>query len=245
MILIKKTRPDSYLKKFVKYCKDNYQDNLLAIVIYGSYAWGYFDKRKSDYDVFVIFKDKAPNKKALAVGEFKKLFPRVTLQYYCTADELIHKVNEGHWSIYITLIKSGKVLFHNRGYRSFLKKLKKINFVKELLDTMAMQYKARFEINTLKKIHGYKAAKWALPSIRKRLQLLTYIRRKKVIWDLKKVVKLNNDILSEEESNYLFKLDKRVRSRSKKFKLRDKKTAIIILKKLNHELLDKELSKIV
>ena len=33
------------------------KSNLIAIVIYGSYIWKYFDKKKSDYDVFVIFRN--------------------------------------------------------------------------------------------------------------------------------------------------------------------------------------------
>jgi len=57
MLFFKKIKPDRYLKKFIDYCKEQYGGNLLAIVIYGSYPWGYFNKKKSDYDVFVIFKD--------------------------------------------------------------------------------------------------------------------------------------------------------------------------------------------
>jgi len=109
MLFIKKIRPDYYLKKFIDYCKDKYKDNLFAIVIYGSYAWGYFDKKSSDYDVFIIFKNGTPKNKKLAQKEFNKLFPKISLQYYCTAEELINKVREGHWSIYITLLKSAKV----------------------------------------------------------------------------------------------------------------------------------------
>ena len=242
MLLIKKIKPDTYLKNFMDYCKDKYKDNLLAIVIYGSYAWGYFNKRKSDYDVFVIFKEKSPKDKGTAQKEFGKLFPKITLQYYCTTDELIHKVNGGHWSIYITLLKSGRVLYKTRGYRKFLKKLKKIDFIEQMLDTVAMQYKAKFEIDTLRKIRGYKAAKWALPSIRKRLQLLVYIRRKKAVWDLKRVVKLNKNVLTKKESDFIVNLDTKVKNRSNDFKSKDRNIAISILNKLNQKILLKELS---
>ncbi|MBI5803774.1 hypothetical protein HY450_00855 [Candidatus Pacearchaeota archaeon] len=131
---------------------------------------------KSDYDVFVVFKDKVPKEKKFAQKELRKKFPKVTLQYYCTQDELIQMVNEGHWSVYITLLKGGRVLYKTKIWRKFLRKLRKINFVEEILDTFAMKYKAKFEIDKLKNMKGYEAAKWALPCIRKRLQLLVYVK---------------------------------------------------------------------
>ncbi|MBI5803773.1 hypothetical protein HY450_00850 [Candidatus Pacearchaeota archaeon] len=44
MSFFRSIKPDNYLKRFIDYCKKEYGDNLLAIVIYGLYAWGYFDK---------------------------------------------------------------------------------------------------------------------------------------------------------------------------------------------------------
>jgi len=241
MLFFKRIHADSYLKGFIDYCKEEYRNNLLAIVIYGSYAWGYFDNQKSDYDVFVIFKNKTPKDKKVADKEFKKKFPKVSLQYYCSDDELIHKVNEGHWSVYITLLKSGRILYMTKDYKSFLKRLKKIDFIERLFDTAAMEYKAKFEIDALKKIKGYKAAKWALPSIRKRLQLLTYIRKRKAIWSIKKVIKLNRDIFTKEESKFILDLDKSVKNRDETFGKKEREVAIRILNKLNSQILTKEL----
>jgi len=241
MLWLKKIRADNYLKSFVDFCKEKYENNLVAITIYGSYSWGYFNRNKSDYDIFVIFKDKTPKDKKLAQKEFLKRFPKISLQYFCTADELLRKVKEGHWSIYITLLKSARILYYTKEYKRFLKKLKKVDFIEQLMDTVAMEYKTNFEIETLKKRRAYKAAKWALPSIRKRLQLLTYIRRRKVIWNIKKVVKLNKDILTKEEKNFIIDLDKRVKKRKNSFTKQDKGKAVEILKKLNHQILFKEL----
>ena len=238
MLWLKKIKSDNYLKKFVNFCKERYESKLVAITIYGSYAWGYFDKKKSDYDVFVIFKGKTPKGKK----EIKEKFPKVTLQYFCTTNDLLRKVKEGHWSIYITLLKSARTLYCTKEYKKFLKELKKVDFIEQLMDTIAMEYKANFEIEILKKDRGYKAAKWALPSIRKRLQLLTYIRRKKAIWNIKKVVRLNKDILTEEERNFVVNLDKRVKKRENSFTKWDKNKSIEILKKLNHRILFKELA---
>ena len=235
MLYLKKIKADKYLKDFITFCKKKFKDNLVAITIYGSYPWGYFDKKRSDYDVFVIFKEKIPRGKK----EINKKFPKITLQYFCTINDLLKKSGEGHWSIYITLLKSAGVLYYTKEYRKFLKELKKIDFIEQLIDTMAMQYKSKYEINVLRRDKGYKAAKWALPSIRKRLQFLTYIKRKKAIWDLKKVVILNKDILNKEERNFIMNLNQRVRKRKNLFTKKDKEMTIEILNRLNHEILVK------
>lgn len=242
MLWLKKIKSDEYLKNFVEFCKEKYRDNLIAITIYGSYPWGYFDKKKSDYDVFVIFKDKILKSKKSAQKEFLKKFPKISLQYFCTAEELLRKVEEGHWSIYITLLKSARILYYTKEYKKFLKELKKVDFIEQLMDTAAMEFKANFEIEALKKSRGYKAAKWALPSIRKRLQLLTYIRRKKAIWNIKKVVRLNKDVLTKEEREFIVGLDRRVKTRQNSFTKQDKNKAIEILKNLNHQIIFKELA---
>ena len=71
--MLRKIRLDSYLKKFVEFCKKRYGKNLIAIGIYGSYAWVYFDNKKSDYDIFLIF-----NKNLRNEGRFlTKKFPKI------------------------------------------------------------------------------------------------------------------------------------------------------------------------
>ena len=129
-------------------------------------------------------------------------------------------------------------------YKKFLKELKKVDFIEQLANTATIEHKAKFEIEVLKKNIGYKAAKWALPSIRKKLQLLTYIRRKKAIWNIKKVIKLNKDVLTKEEEDFIINLDKRVKKRQNSFTKDDKKKAIEILNKLNHQIISKELPSI-
>lgn len=234
------TKKDPYLIKFINYCKDKFKDNLIAIVIYGSYAWGYFDKRKSDYDLFVIFKNKIPRGKS----EIRRKFKRIALPYFCTTYDLINKIKEGHFAIHITLLKSAKVLYKTKNYDKFLKKLKKIDFLEELVDIAGMESHAKFEKNVLKKRKGFMATKWALHTIRKRLQLLTYIRYHKLIWDLEKILPLEKDILNKEEKDFLLNLEKKLESRSKEFSKEDKNIALKILHKLDEELFIKLLSPI-
>ncbi len=234
---IRRIRQDTYLKRFVEFCKKRYKDSIIAIGIYGSYAFGYFDRKKSDYDVFVIFRDKIPRGKSV----IKKMFPKVFLQYFCTDEEIIRMIREGHFAIYITLLKSARVLYAHKDYEKLLKRIKKIDFIEELSDVAAIEYKARFELNRLKRIRGFKAAKWALPCIRKRLQLLAYIRKRKTIWDLKEVTRLNKDVLSRDEERFIINLDKKVRARRDDFSNEDKNIAVSLIEKLNKEILFKEL----
>ncbi|MBI5803775.1 hypothetical protein HY450_00860 [Candidatus Pacearchaeota archaeon] len=59
---------------------------------------------------------------------------------------------------------------------------------------------------------------------------------------MSKVVKLNKNILSREERDFVIELDRNVNSRSEKFDYEDKRISIEMLKKLNREILEKEFS---
>jgi predicted nucleotidyltransferase len=235
--MLKRIKPDNYLEKFVDFCKEKYKDELIAIGVYGSFAWGYFDKSKSDYDVFVIFKNKTPKGRK----EINKKFPKVTLQYFATAKEIEDRINQGHFTIYITFLKSARMLYSTKEYRNFLKKIKKTDIIERLIDTLAIEGKTKFEVDTLGKLKGYKASKWALPSIRKRLQFLTYLRKRKATWNLKKVLKLNKDLLDKDEIKFIIDLDKRVKKRENVFSKKDREISIEIIKRLNYEIVFKEL----
>jgi len=228
---------DKYLKNFVNYCKDKFGDNLAAIVVYGSYAGGYFDKNKSDYDVFVIFKEYTPEGK----NNLKKKFKKITLQYFLTTEDLINHVRSGHWTVYITLLKGKlKIVYKTKEYKDFLKKLKKIYFF-DFIDVAIIEAKAVYEKRQLKKLKGFKALKWAFPSIRKKLQLLNYIRCKKPVWKFRKVLRKNKNIFDKKEIKFLKKLEKRIRGRDNHFNSEDKKISLKILDKIDEELLIKEL----
>jgi len=230
-MLLRKIRSDTYLKKFISYSKEKFGDNLVAIVIFGSYTWGYFDEKKSDYDVFVIFRDEVPRGKE----EIRRKFEKVALHYFCTTDELLRNAHFGHWTSYITLLTSARVLYANKEYEKFLKELKDLNLFEAVIDVVGLEAKANYEANVLRKNKGYKAVKWALPMIRKRLQMLTYVRYHKLIWNLNENLRKNKDLLIKEEIRFMKDLDRRVRLRSSKFSSDDKKTALDILYKINKE----------
>ncbi|MBS3094086.1 nucleotidyltransferase domain-containing protein [Candidatus Pacearchaeota archaeon] len=235
---VKKIRPDDYLKRFIGFCRDEYKEELIAIGIFGSYTLGYFNKNKSDYDVFVIFKNKTPK------GEIKikKKFPKISLHHFCTREELANKIYLGHFTIFITLLTSARMLYFTKEYKKFLKEIKKTDFLERLVNTAVIQAKTKFELKSLEKIKGYNAAKWALPSIRKRLQFLAYIRKRKLIWNLKRVIRINKDLLNKEERKFILNLGKRVKKRKDSFSKLDREISVELIKKLNHEIVFKELT---
>jgi len=229
--MLRKIHLDFYLKNFVDFCRQRYDKNLIAIGIYGSYAWGYFDKEKSDYDVFLIFNSKIKNE-----TEFlSKKFPRISINYFCDLDELSELIFDGHWTLYITLLKSARMLFYFDKYKIFLKRLKKIDFVKNLKNFDRIKWKAKFDREQIQKGNGYSWAKYAMPALRSRLQLLTYIRHRKLIWNLNKIIKLNKNLLTLEEREFLIQLNKSVRER--KDDDYNKERAIKILDKVSKEIL--------
>ncbi len=223
---------DKYLRKFVNYCKREFKDELVAIVIYGSYIWDYFDKEKSDYDLFVIFKDKTPRKRK----HISKKFKRVALQYFCNIDDIKRYILEGHWAIYITLLKGSKVLFKTKYYNKLIQHIRNMPHFKNN-NILGIERKRGYIRNVLIKKKGYSAIKWTLPELRKRLQLLTYIKKDKIIWDLNKNIRLNKKFLNKEESDFIKKLQKKESIRSNEFNKSDKKFSLCILDKLDNVLL--------
>ena len=219
---------DVYLKKFVDYCKGKFGKELVGIVIFGSYSLGFFNKRESDYDVIVIFKDKIPKSKT----EIKRNFERITLHHFLTEKDLLKKIYEGRWSIYITLLKSSKILYQTKEYNSFLKKLKKLNFLKETDNLNRFKFKDKIDKKHLKEVKGYKAVKLSFASIRKRLQILTYLKKKKLVWDFDKNLIINKQFLNKKEMVFLKNLKEKNYSRDNKFGVKDKREALKILNKL-------------
>lgn len=236
-MIVKRARLDNYLKKFRQFCLEKFGDELVAIGVYGSFGKKYFSKKKSDYDVFLIFRDKVLRGKTT----IKKRFPKISLQYFCTLKELGNRINLGHFTIYITLLKDAKMLYFTNEYKNFLREIKKIGFLEKMADTLAMQAKTNFEIKSLKDLKGYSAIKWAFPSIRKRLQFLTYVRKKRILWNLNKVLTANKSLLNSEERKFILKLNKELNRRGNSFSKKDERRCIDIIKKLN-SLIIKELT---
>ncbi len=228
-MLVKEIKPDSYLKSFTNLCRNQYGNNLIGVGIYGSYAWGYFDEKKSDYDVFLVFNHRVKNEVSLNNLE------KISLQYSHSKKQLLKLISEGHWSLYITLLEGAKMLYHTRDYDNFISKLGETDFVDNLKNTDRIKFKAGFDTKVIRENKGYDGAKYALPALRSRLQLLTYIKYRKPIWDLRKVIRLNDSFLTDKEKSLVIQLDKSVKKRRDVFP--NKKMALSILDKINRETL--------
>ena len=226
-MVVKKAKFNLYLKDFVYFCKKRYGKNLEGIEIYGSYIFGYFDKEKSDYDIFLIF-----NKKMKNEGKFlEKKFPRISIQYFCSEDELFELIKIGHWSLYITLLTSARMLYFNKKYGNFLKKLRRVDFIKNIKNIKRIKWKRQFD----KRVMGGRGGKWvkySLSALRVRLQFLTYARSRRLVWDLERNINLNKDFLDDSEKEFLLSLNEKVFFRKRKFSLFERKKAIAILNKL-------------
>ena len=232
MLLIRKILPDNYLKKFINFCKEKYQDNLIAIMVYGSYAWKYFDKKDSDYDIILLFKENAPDKKSIA-----KQFKKISLQYSLTSDEVLTNAHLGHFTTYITILKGGRILYKTKEFNKLIRQLRKTNPLDKVIDIAVIEAKSLYLKKELKRLNKFKAVKWALPSLRKSLQLLTFIRKNRLVWKLNKNLKLNKDVLTKEEILFIKELNKKLLKRSDNFTKKDKQISINILDKINSEIL--------
>lgn len=228
---LRRIKADSNLRKFSDFCRKRYGRNLIAIGIYGSYAWKYFDKEKSDYDVFLIFKQEMKDEGKSLMNKFRK----ITVQYFCSKKGLSDLIKEGHWSLYITLLTSARMLYYSKDYELFINKLRKIDFIKNLKNLDRIKWKVKFNRKVMLESRGYSGAKYALPALRSRLQLLAYIEHKRLIWDLLKVIKVNKDFLTQKEEKYLIELDNSVRKRKNAFP--DKKMAINLSDKINKKII--------
>ena len=225
---------DEYLKKFVNYCMEKFGNELAGIIVFGSYVQGHFDKRKSDYDIFVLFKRKVINGRR----NLEKKFPKTSIQYYLSLKELEDMIHFGHFTSYITLLsRGGKIVYSTLEFRRFLKSAKKQNILDKPFDVAGLEYKTNYEVKNLKRLKGYNSVKWAVPMIRKRLQMLTFLRKNKLVWDLGKNVKINKKFLSDEEKDFILDLNKRLKKRSNVFSKKDNAGTLNVVYKLNNEIL--------
>ncbi len=222
---------DPYLKKFILYCRKKF-DNLAAVVICGSYGLDYFNKKESDYDIIIIFKDKVQKGKS----SIKKIFKRIDLHYFCTLNYLSKRGGAEHWASYMALTKTGKILYKTEEYDKFLEKFRKKGPL-EKTNISALKKKMRYEKNVLNRLRKFKALKWAFLSIRKRLSLLNYTKNRKKIWEFKKVLLKNRNFFTKKELDFLKELERKVKTRKSNFRDYDKKTSLEILSKIDKELL--------
>jgi len=125
------------IKEFVKVCKKKLGENLVSIVLFGSYAREKH-KETSDVDLLVIAnklpKEWQKRKKLFesAVDKFYKKYGKYIEVIPLTREEFLLNI-EHHNSFLITLLLGHKVLFDKNffvnSFRDFASALKKENFM--------------------------------------------------------------------------------------------------------------------
>jgi len=229
---IRKTKPDKYLTNLLDYCNSQYDKEIIAIVNFGTYVWGNFDKKRSDYDTFFVVKD---SKKKYISKDVRKKFPKISIAYFNTIQELKNQVTRGEWAVYYVLNNKAKILCHKKEYKSFLLWLSKHKFnTKKTLKRYA-KFRSRQDMNEIKNRQGWRFTKWLYLSIMKRVFLITQSTYGKSSLNFQKDLEKNKYLFNKEEIAELYRLYKNYRSR--KSTPRTKRKLIVnILKKLNIEI---------
>ena len=150
---------------------------------------------------------------------------------------MLHLIKKGHWSPYISFLVSAKMIYYSPNYKKFILTLKNMDFVKSLLSTKRIEWKAKFDKECIRKSRGYKGVKYTLPALRSRLQLLTYIKNRKLVWNLSELIKLNLDLLDINEQKLLLHLDKIVKKRKQNFNISEKNKSVKLLDKITKSIL--------
>jgi hypothetical protein len=218
---------DEYLKNFIDYLKENLQDELAGVLIFGSYGKVYFDPIESDYDVFVLFKDKIIN----IQDELRAKFPKVALHMYTNLEALEQKIMNFGWNTYIALIYTGKILFSTPELENLKSKIAqskpnitdrseeaKIAFVEKLKsDTKIALEKENYDLN-----------KFLYSSLLRKLQILFFIRTQKIELEFNDLIKKLKDDFITQNIEWLKEVESTVFARSK-ITLKDKDTYVNVL----------------
>jgi hypothetical protein len=218
---------DEYLENFINYLKENLKDELAGVLIFGSYGKVYFDPIESDYDVFVLFKDKIIN----IQDELRAKFPKVALHMYTNLEALEQKIMNFGWNTYIALIYTGKILFSTPELENLKSKIAqskpnitdrseeaKIAFVEKLKsDTKIALEKENYDLN-----------KFLYSSLLRKLQILFFIRTQKIELEFNDLIKKLKDDFITQNIEWLKEVESTVFSRSK-ITLKDKDTYVNVL----------------
>lgn len=230
---------DAYLDSFLADARERFGDNLQAVLIYGSYIEGYFDPAVSDYDVMLFFaQEPSPDHKT----GLEQRFPRVTLMYYLTLDELDNRIQQGSWSLYIAILRGAVVLYQDEEFRRFTADLENLDMQKVLSDgktVKKIREKFETEIQVQSEREGLEAIKWFVPTLRRMLQVLTYLETNKTVWGFEENMATNQNIFTDEQLNFIKDMQEKLMHRSDDFEEQDKQQAVRVLTKLSNIVLSK------
>ena len=231
--------PDEYLRNFLADARKRHtEDNLRAVLIYGSYIEGYFAPTESDYDILMFF-GRQPDPEHRPAMEQK--YPRISLMYYLTIPELEERIENGSWSLYITVLKGAGVLYQDETFKQFVSGLKDFDMRKHISNkeaTKKITEKFDEEIKAQSQREKFEAVKWFVPTVRRMLQILTYLRYHQTVWGLQQNLQMLQDTLANDDMAFMRQMQQRLLDRSTSFSPGDKRCAMAILNKLRNAVLN-------
>ncbi|MFC1682533.1 hypothetical protein ACFL0X_02865, partial [Nanoarchaeota archaeon] len=137
----------------------------------------------------------------------------LTIIHFDTIENYEKHIYKGSWASWITVIKGCKVVYSTKEFKEFRKRLRRKPISKENLIKL-IKYKEK-RIKNYQKLRGkgFSLTKGLMGSLRLRLQLLTFLMYKQIIFDYSKCVKKIR--LEKEEKEMLKKLHKYYDKREK------------------------------
>jgi predicted nucleotidyltransferase len=206
---------DDYLKSFVQYLQNEFGDNLAGVIIFGSYGKPNFDLLKSDYDVFVLFKDEVIDIRE----EIIRKFPRIVLHVYMNLEHLKNKILTGGWNTYIAFVFTGKVLYITQELEQLKKQISQFKpNIKNLSakQKTALVEKLKADTKNANDRDGYILNKFLYASLLRKLQILYFLRRNEIILEFNTLIGKFEDKFVSENSEWLRKVEKMVFERNEK-----------------------------
>ncbi len=193
---------EKHLENIKNFLLKRYQDNLAAILIFGSVNTGHFIEGKSDID-HIIFLKKLNGLDLNKETEF--LLEKLKKEYSATQyfnslegfKDYIRKRKS--FSTYITIVSGdgSRVIYSTPEFEKFRKNLKRNPLTQEDL-IKYIKEKDEFELRGyFNKIRGYNLTKSMMAHIRRKMQIINYLKNKSFIFDYEKC--LRNMKVDEEE----------------------------------------------
>ncbi|PSO44439.1 hypothetical protein BRC21_01380 [Candidatus Saccharibacteria bacterium SW_7_54_9] len=168
-------------------------------------------------------------------------YPRISLMYYLTIPELQQRIENGSWSLYITTVKGAEALYQDETFKQFANGLQDFDMRKHISNQEATQKiteKFDEEIKAQSQREKFEAVKWFVPTIRRMLQILTYIRYHQTVWGLQENLDMLQNRLANDDMAFMRQMQQRLLDRSTSFSPGDKQCAVAILNKLRNAVLN-------
>jgi hypothetical protein len=139
------------------------------------------------------------------------------------------------------VVKGAEVLYQDERFKQFVNGLKDLDMRKHISNkeaTRKITEKFDEEIKAQYRREKFEAIKWFVPTSRRMLQILTYIRYHQTVWSLQENLDMLQDRLADDDMAFMRGMQQRLLHRSTSFSPGDKRCAVAILHKLRNTVLN-------